>query len=696
MLKKLAILILLLLLSRSSFAETQAHTKEKPIEILVKGVPFNDPLINVPQSASVSLASELEEREVVSIQDTIEKVPGITFSGGTSRPRFFIIRGVGELEQYEGAPNPSVATIIDDIDFSGLGVPLPLFDIERVEVLRGPQGINFGANALAGVVNIRSIDPSSTPHGWVKFTGGNDELLSGGAAYNTPIAGTMEKLQLRVSAFRLTQNGFRDNLFRNEEDTNKRDEEFFRAKLRFLASDTTTIDLTTWLSQANNGYDVFAIDNSLTTQSDDPGKDALETKAGALKISTEVSKDIRLESITTVMNAKQDYSFDGDWGNNPFWAPHDPYDFFSDSDRERSVYSQELRLKSADKNYTHGESYRWLLGIFGQELNEDTQTSEFSDDIQYDFLDSNYDATTGAIFSQVEIPIATDTAFTPGIRIEQRNADYSDSRGSELSPNDTMLGGQAALTHDLNNSTRIYFNLSKGFKAGGVNPGPSVAEDRRIYNPEFLWNYELGVKGSWFDDLLRSSIAVFYQSREDQQLKFAVQDDPEDPLAFTYITESSAEGESFGVEFETIIKPHAQLELFLNSSISDSQFTAAPDESAALNGRQFSHAPQWQYTTGAKVLLTEALHARVEVTGQDSFYFDDSHNQRSQPYHLVNTALSYDFESTRISLWAKNLFDENYTTRGFFFGNEPPDFPNTLYTQRGDPRTFGVSLIHRF
>ena len=85
-------------------------------------------------------------------------VPNLNWSGGTSRPRYFQLRGIGELEQYQGAPNPSVGFLIDDIDFSGVGMPATLFDVEQVEVLRGPQGTRYGANALAGLIKIKTHD----------------------------------------------------------------------------------------------------------------------------------------------------------------------------------------------------------------------------------------------------------------------------------------------------------------------------------------------------------------------------------------------------------------------------------------------------------------------------------------------------------------------------------------------------------
>ena len=96
-------------------------------------------------------------------EDVLAQVPNLNWAGGTSRPRYFQIRGIGEREQYEGAPNPSVGFLVDDIDFSGIGMLATLFDVSQVEVLRGPQGTRLGANALAGLISFHSAEPSMTP-----------------------------------------------------------------------------------------------------------------------------------------------------------------------------------------------------------------------------------------------------------------------------------------------------------------------------------------------------------------------------------------------------------------------------------------------------------------------------------------------------------------------------------------------------
>lgn len=683
----------------SARAEDQREPGEEPrpqTELFIHGAPFLEPLRDVPQSTSVIEQETFTVKGETSIEYQLESVPGVAWSGGTSRPRFFIVRGVGELEQYEGAPNPSVATIIDGIDFSGLGIVTPLFDIEQVEVLRGPQGVRFGSSALAGVVNVESNDPTPYTSGTVQVMAGNDELLSGGLAIAGAVPGTSERLQLRFSAFNTHSNGFRDNAFLGADDTNRRDESLLRLKLRYQASGTLWFDWAGWSAQSNNGYDAFAIDNSLTTQSDRPGEDDTSVGATSFKVTSKFSDTVKFEGTSVLARTEQEYSFDGDWGNNPFWEPNAPYDYFSDTGRTRRVLSQELRLSSDDPAYVHGEDLRWLAGLFAQRLTEETSTTESADGEVYDFLSSDYRANTGAAFGQVELPLQTGSSLVTGLRVEQRNATYDDTREVHFSPDYTMLGGAVTLQHDLDERIRGYLTASRGFKGGGFNPGPSVPDARREYDPEYLWNFEAGVKGRFLNKRLDGNVAVFHDLRRDQQLKFAIQDNPSDPLSFTYITESVGRGRGTGIELEGSYKMLPWWSLFGSGSVMETQFTSVPQESASLQGRAFSHAPRWQYSAGTRAELGSGFFVRTEVSGRDSFYFDDSHDQRSDPYSLLNASLGWRSGGWSVTAWGRNLGNESYPLRGFYFGNEPPDFPNRLYTQRGDPRAFGVTVSYLF
>jgi outer membrane receptor protein involved in Fe transport len=678
---------------------TQKNSPEQnssTTELVIHGVPFAEGLTELPQSAVVVQQERLQEKGENSFQYEIESIPNLTWSGGTSEPRFFIIRGVGELEQYTGAPNPSVATIIDDIDFSGLGIVTPMFDIEQVEVLRGPQGIRFGSSALAGALNVRSKDPTQYTTGQLQLMGGNDELGAGGMAVGGVVPGTDNKLQLRFSAFSTQSDGFRNNVYFSRDDTNKRDESVARLKLRYEASGDLSFDLAVWGVDANNGFDAFAIDNSFTTQSDRPGKDATNVRASSFKITSRPAEALVFESISTLARTSIDYSYDGDWGNNPFWEPYAPYDYFSDQGRTRRVLAEELRLRSDDALYVHGESWRWLSGLYAQRLSEGTSTTQYSNDEPYDFVSSDYTAKTGAVFGQVEMPLGAHTSLSQGLRFEQRSAHYDDTNDADFAPTYSMLGGAVTLQHDLTDHSQGYLSVSRGYKGGGFNVGPNVPSDLRQYNPEYLWNFEVGSKGQFFDRRLQSNVALFCDLRRNQQLKFAFQDDPSDPLSFTYITESVAEGESFGLELENNYQAFSWLNIFASGSLLHSEFTSVPPEVASLDGRAFSVAPAWQYSTGIRAELGRGAFTRIEVTGKDSFYFDDSNDQKSNPYSLFNATLGWRDSRWQVLVWSRNLFNQRYDVRGFYFGNEPPDYPNKLYVQRGDPRAFGVTMSYTF
>src|SRR5262245_26111305 len=130
-------------------------------EVVVTATLRQQPLTQAPISVTVLDEARLRDAGLHHFEDVLASVPNLHWAGGTSRPRFFQIRGIGEREQYEGAPNPSVGFLIDDIDFSGIGMPATTFDVDRIEVLRGPQGMRYGANALAGLIVMRSQDPSN-------------------------------------------------------------------------------------------------------------------------------------------------------------------------------------------------------------------------------------------------------------------------------------------------------------------------------------------------------------------------------------------------------------------------------------------------------------------------------------------------------------------------------------------------------
>jgi len=135
-----------------------------------------------PGGVSVLGSDTVREAGVVHLEELLPLLPSLSWAGASSRPRYFQLRGIGELEQYQGAPNPSIGFLVDEVDFSGIGMIASLFDVEQVEVLRGPQGTRYGANALGGLIKVKTRDPVAESSLDTELSVGDDGLWSAGAA----------------------------------------------------------------------------------------------------------------------------------------------------------------------------------------------------------------------------------------------------------------------------------------------------------------------------------------------------------------------------------------------------------------------------------------------------------------------------------------------------------------------------------
>jgi outer membrane receptor protein involved in Fe transport len=657
-------------------------------------------LAELPLSISVIDAETIKGSAIQHFEELIAIVPNMNWSGDGHRARYLQIRGVGELAQYQGAPNPSVGFIIDDIDFSGIGTIATLYDIERIEVLRGPQGTRYGANALAGLIYIQSAAPDEQFTGQVRLGAGQDDALSAGLAIGGPLG---DSAGYRLSAHQYTSNGFRNNPHLGRDDTNGRDELSLRGKLRWQAGDDWVFDLAAMFSDVDDGYDAFAIDNSLTVLSDNPGKDAQRSVGSSFKANWSGARSFDLTSITSFANSDIDFSFDADWGNDDAWAPV-TYDYVSLNDRKRQALSQEFRLTSTDDGRIFSDSTDWLVGLYVNRLNEDLTTINLGDyfDPGFNFADtlddrlaSEFEALTAAIFGQLDVAVSDVGTFSVGLRLERRSTDYNDSNGLSLGPSDNMIGGEVSYSHAVSDAATIFGSISKGYKAGGFNLG-FVPQGRREFDQESLWNYELGIKSVLADGNLMINAAVFYSTRNDQQVETSLQLNPNDPASFVFFTDNAAKGETFGFETDVRWLPTDSLELYANVGLLRAQFDEFTTPLIDLTGRDQAHAPRYTLATGGVYRHSSGLFARLDLSAKDEFYFDISHDQKSDAYTLANARLGFEADRWTAQIYARNLFDTEYAVRGFFFGNEPPNFPPTLYIRQGDPQQIGVTVDMRF
>ncbi len=667
----------IIFISRSVVAEVVID------EIIVTADFRERALKDVPFSVSVMDAEFIDETAVQHFEELVNIVPNMNWSGDGHRARYFQIRGVGELEQYQGAPNPSIGFLIDDIDFSGIGTIATLFDIESVEVLRGPQGSRYGANALGGLIYLRSTAASADRNGRLLLTIGDDDSRSIGIATGGAL-GDSEITSFRFSAQQHESNGFRDNTFLNRKNTNGRDETTLRGRLRIAPSKDFEANVSILYANIDNGYDAFSLDNTYTMLSDKPGKDAQESVGASLRFDWGMRDDLSFTSISSIADSKIDFSFDADWGNSDSWVPF-TYDFVSVSDRARQTISQEIRLGSQN----------WLIGLYALHLDDEVLTvnlGEYYDPINAwsdsvsDSFGSDYEATNLALFGQYDYDLTSSTRLSSGLRVERRTTDYIDSAGLTAGPSETMWGGELSLSHALGDSANIYTSVSKGYKAGGFNLGV-VPAGQRDFETENMVTLEAGIKSRLQGGRLQLNVAIFHNRRNDQQARTSVQLIPGDPASFVFFTDNVGEGDALGFEADVRWFPSDEWELYGTLGLIDATFES---------GRKMAHAPPFTIAAGVSYRNPNGIYARVDATAKDAFYFDVSHDQKSAAFELFSARVGYEGENWLVSLWAKNLLDRKYAVRGFYFGNEPPDFPNTLYTRLGDPRQFGVTIEKRF
>ncbi len=655
----------------------------------------------LPAVISILDRQTINEAAVQHFEELIQLIPNLNWSGDGHRARYFQIRGVGELAQYQGAPNPSVGFLVDDIDFSGIGTIATLFDIDHIEVLRGPQSTRYGANALAGLIYMQSTDPGDSFEGKIQLTAGDDDAFSGGIAVGGPIGG--KGAGYRLSAHHYQSNGFRSNPYLGKNDTNGRDETSLRGRFVWSAGDNWSFKLTGMFSDMDDGYDAFAIDNTLTVLSNNPGKDAQRSIGASFNIDWDGSSRFRITSVSSIAKSDIDFSFDADWGNDDAWAPV-LYDFVSLNDRARMTLNREIRIISKEAGRIFGGSTDWLAGLYINRLEEDLSTinqGEYFDpgfnfaDSLNERLDSEFEAISVAVFGQLEFNVSEAGRLSIGARFERREVDYFDSSGLSLAPSENMVGGEIVYTHKISNGVTGFATVSRGYKGGGFNLG-FVPPGRREFGAESMWNFETGLRASLADDHLLVSGSLFYNIRQDQQVETSFQLNPNDPASFVFFTDNAAKGRTVGLEADVRWQATDALELFANVGLLNAEFDEFVTPQVDLSGRDQAHAPNYTYALGGVYRHESGWFTRIDISGKDGFFFDVSHDQVSEPYSVTNARLGYETDDWVVQLWLRNAFDERFAVRGFFFGNEPPLFPPTLYIRQGDPRQIGVTFERSF
>jgi len=693
--------------------------------IIVESQLNRTPLKNINASTSIIDQNIININQGAHLQLFLSNISNLNWSGGTSRPRYFQIRGIGERSLYtgEGAPNFSVGFSIDDIDFSGIGMGAMMFDMMQVEVFKGSQSSVFGANALAGLISMKSQNPTPFLGGHSIFTVGSDNNLQVGIALNTPIT---PRFLIRTSMFASAEDGFRKNRFLDKNNTNSKSETMFRSKLKLEISKNMNVDVTIIHSKMDNKYDAWSPDNNeqFYTYTDRQGWDSQESTALSIKTSYINERGYKVLSFTSKSKNDMEHSYDGDWGNNAFWE-EDPYnwdsyyygyeyryDFFDQTIRNREVSTQEIRLMSPEIGKKKNS---YIAGIYYRNLFESDSMIGWIFDGDVDLYDGYFDMNNIASYLKLNLNVSDNLQAEVSGRAEMTSLDYhadnfkdSDYDGihetnyqiSLDNKDNFLIGFKGTVAYNLSQYSRIFGSVSRGYKDGGINQNPFISDDNRYYNPEYNVSMEMGCKS--FKNTSSFQLTLFYMLRQDLQVSVSAQQEPGNPNSFYYFTSNASSGYNYGLEIEnsySLLSEKIELSSsigYLETWIEKYEFYTAENTSITLGDRAQAQAPELNLSLKAHLKPTKTIALIANYSYKSDYYFSDSHDMKSNDYSMLDLSLNYDIKSTSVSLWVRNALDTRYAVRGFYFGLEPPDYEDKLYIQWGDPLSFGVTTKYEF
>lgn len=480
-------------------------------------------LQDVPVAVKAFSQKQVESMGIASTSDFINLTPNMSFDNSfTYGNSFVVLRGVTQINN---ADSP-VAVVVDGVPQNNQKqLKMSLFDIERIEVLKGPQGALYGRNAIGGAINIETKAPSNQRDGFASFEAGNGHLRELSAGLGGALV--ENKLFYRIAAQGKQFGGLIGNTFNGRRVDEVDHDGSFRARLLYKPSPDLKIDLRASVSDFAAGatWDSIAVkdrpDLIVAPRSNLTGKTEGNTRDVSVKLDYQLPF-ATLSAITSHTRLSEDYRGDIEFSN-----PQElPGGFFGlgfqagqGQDLGVRMSSQELRLTSSDEG-----RLRWIAGLYYLATERDLKTRAFIDTngqlAQFDdaakrlvALDESNDNRAKAVFGQVDVDLRADTTLSAALRYDRDERDQRDlSTQARRQADFSRWQPKLTLTRRFDRDALAYATLSTGFRSGGFNSPGSPN-----FRPETLANAELGVKTTWLDNRLLLNAALFHSRSKDFQ-----------------------------------------------------------------------------------------------------------------------------------------------------------------------------------
>lgn len=715
------------MLSLGAYGQTPAAESSMG-EVVVTARKRDEALINVPVAVNAFSEADIESAGILRPQDFIALTPNMTMvqtqNQGTS---FIVVRGISQARNSE----PSVAVLIDGVLLANPSqFNQELFDIESIEVLKGPQGALYGRNAIGGAVIIRTKQPGDELEGKVKLGYDSGPGYSVRADVGGPLGGS-DAWKFMASASYLDTDGYVDNPFLGEEADPFKDVSG-RLRLMYEPSDSFSADFRVSGSQVDTQALYFNItedvnDTSLPVRVNNRGVNERDMYSASLKLDfrtsggtfTSVTAYDQLEELLT-----------GDQFNFLPIPESVLFQFFGSDQQQHQwldvdAISQELRFTSpADKRV------RWIVGAYAIATDRFISTGNVFDDgsgvvpevkedplplfaPQFTFLADSQDNFAWAAFGEVAFDITPRLEGSIALRYDRDDRENTTETPAQFIPGPLVgiafpgqvrkeswddLQPKATLRFKPSDDTMLYAGYSRGFRSGGFNQTgvgtAGIAGVVDLFDQETADTYEAGVKARFADGRVSTSLSAYFTKAEGSYF-FVF-----DPNTSTQNLGNLDEVEYKGFEAEIQARVGEGWDLYLRGGYTDSEIKASERDPNDV-GNQAPLVSEYTINAGVQYRHEFAggmnffVRPDLTIIG-DTYWYPDNFTVRD-PVNLVNLRAGIGGESWSFTAWSKNLTDEEYNAE---WSPGPQFFPNPGYTNnfvfKAPPMVWGVDFTYHF
>lgn len=657
----------------------RAASRQDPVvlsAIVVQGELLNRTVQETRTSAVVVTGDQLEERGDTNVNEVLERTPGVTLAGAALIPS---IRGVNQ----RGASANGAATIsytVDGAAISDFGLlvengPDSTWDLEQIEILRGPQSTQRGRNALAGAINVRSRDPFMGEE--FKVRGELGTYATEGLAVAANAANESETVAFRFAGDIKETDGFTENTVTGADDVGGTEDETVRVGFLLEPSDRLSAivklshsDLTTGsVFIEKSAFPDDRIDNSNVENVQESEIDSLN-----LRVFYDFAPDIEFQFESTLLEADYFQQIDTDF------SEADLGDFKRFRDFSSQQYEARIRY---DSDRTRG-----IVGFLYAANQEDSvSVGTFPFGLAFATLTSlnEFDLVNLAAYGEIEHDLNDRFTLIGGLRYDREEIESFADRtitGAPFPPedpteNDTTFDAwlpKVAVVYNISDDRSLGFTIQRGYRSGGASNVPAFGVVE--FDPEFTTNYEVSYRSRAADGTWTLNANAFFTSWKDQQVSRGTS------VLDTRVV-NAGESEYYGFEVDGQWRPSAAIELFASAAYVHTEFLDFVDGGSDFSGNEFRDAPEWTAAAGATYFFDSGIYLRGDVSYTSSSFIDAANTVENDSRFLTNVRVGYRSGDWEAFAYANNLFDQDYA-----FGEQTAG--GQTIARAGDPFTAGI------